>query len=693
MHQVYKEAINPLLELVNAISKDALIDTEPDTLNKTIRHLKSFKAIEEVYFLDSNGNVLATGKNYNEDPLFGKPLSKYNKIVEDPKRELSLLKNGMLFYSHPYYNQGEYIGCLQLVLSMQSVTVINNELTGKLNSLSNSGRTNNLMVIGIAFFLIVCGVMIAIMSANRIQVKFKKIIDFSNNIAEGNLDLIYEVKNDDIPEFDLVGTAMNKMSKDLGLAFSKIKDQNSNLERIVEERTLKLKQKSRDIEIMLKSLQQGVFVIGDNEIVHQEYSAYLENILEVKSISGKNAIELIFADSNLCEDDISAMHSAIALIIGEKPINFVINQHFLLKSVEKNFKNNRKKDLDISWNVITDQKGIVDKLLISVRDVTKLKKLELEAEERRIELLMIGELLECGLSKAIAFFEKATVMAKSALVALESLTDDFKENMQTINLFDKILRNLHTIKGNSRTLKFTFLTEVIHRSEVEVKELKKNLKMQKDQFLSSPQFEKSEKSIKKADKTIRAYLEILNEKLSARREENPKIIKAMSTIEGLSNEKTFNTTEDKLHFADHVIKTIKFMRTDSLRDIVSEIAKNLENTASDLGIDNPNYKMNIDETIRFSEDQKSQWQNILIHCLSNSLDHGIAEKNDRTAKSYVFIDLLKKYDSVEINISDSGRGLNIDKLKQGNNQHLSDIEAAMSIFQPGISTKQNVGMG
>ncbi|MFK7826096.1 MAG: ATP-binding protein [Oligoflexales bacterium] len=473
--------------------------------------------------------------------------------------------------------------------------------------------------------------------------------------------------------------------------FIKIRNQNAKLEVLMEERTKKLKQKSRDIENMLKYLEQGIFMIDEHEIVHHEYSAFLENILDTKSISGNNAIDLLFNDSNLPEDDISAMHSAISLILGEKPVNFRINQHFLKKSIEKKFTNGSNKNLEINWNAIVDEENnIVDKLLVSVRDVTQFKKLKLQADIQRTELLMVGELLECGPFKANSFFKNSQVMANSAFLALESLTDDFQDNEQTNKLFDKILRNLHTVKGNSRTLKFSYLTEVIHRSEVEVKELRKYLKRKNDQYLSSPQFEKSETSIEIVRQTINSYLRILREKLSSRENENPKIIKAISDIEDYSSENMNYSKEEKLKLADHVIEKLKFMRTDSLKEIIVEIADNLQSTATELGIDNPGYIFNVDETIRFTEDQKSKWENILIHCLINSLDHGLAAREDSNFKGIVFVDLSKNNDTVEIRLSDNGRGLNLDKLKKSQLNELSDYDAAMSIFQSGLSTKETI---
>jgi two-component system chemotaxis sensor kinase CheA len=93
----------------------------------------------------------------------------------------------------------------------------------------------------------------------------------------------------------------------------------------------------------------------------------------------------------------------------------------------------------------------------------------------------------------------------------------------------------------------------------------------------------------------------------------------------------------------------------------------------------------------------------LTHILRNSIDHGLESTEDRIArgkspKGKVIINTFQKGNQIVIEISDDGKGLDVEKLKriavekglftEEETRKMSDEAAAEIIFMPGFSTKE-----
>src|SRR5690606_6862754 len=79
-------------------------------------------------------------------------------------------------------------------------------------------------------------------------------------------------------------------------------------------------------------------------------------------------------------------------IIGEDQINFSFNEHLLVKEYEAVLGGNNK-TLSLDWNPICEN-NVVIKLMVSVRDVTELKRMEKESSIQKRELAFIGQLVK-----------------------------------------------------------------------------------------------------------------------------------------------------------------------------------------------------------------------------------------------------------------------------------------------------------
>lgn len=158
------------------------------------------------------------------------------------------------------------------------------------------------------------------------------------------------------------------------------------------ERTAEVIQKSNDIQAMLTNIPQGLFTIDANGAIHPEYSQHLESIFETNVIAGKNAMELLFNNANLGSDALDSAKAALATMIGENNINYELNNLLLITEYDVTI-NNKQKFLSLDWNpIIIDD--IAHKMMVSVRDITQLRAMELSALEQKRQLGIISQLLD-----------------------------------------------------------------------------------------------------------------------------------------------------------------------------------------------------------------------------------------------------------------------------------------------------------
>jgi len=93
----------------------------------------------------------------------------------------------------------------------------------------------------------------------------------------------------------------------------------------------------------------------------------------------------------------------------------------------------------------------------------------------------------------------------------------------------------------------------------------------------------------------------------------------------------------------------------------------------------------------------------LIHCVRNSIDHGIESPSDRkkaakNEEGHVYLKASNEGNMIIIEIEDDGKGIDIDSVYQKavdrgvihQNKKLSDVEAFNLIFEPGFSTAKQV---
>lgn len=472
---------------------------------------------------------------------------------------------------------------------------------------------------------------------------------------------------------------------------------NDNLEGLVSERTAQLREKSQDIQSMLENLPQGVLTVTGSNEVHPEYSAYLETILETKDITGKNLMTLLFSNSSLGSDALSSVEAAAASCVGEDVMNFEFNSHLMVTEFDKTMPDGRVKSLALSWSPICNEDDTVDKLMLCVRDVTELKRLEQEASEQKRELDIIGQILPVTQEKFSDFIEgsRRFIVENRQLIEQTSGKD-----AEVVAL---LFRNMHTIKGNARTYAFIHLTNLVHEAEQAYDQLRKDPDAVWDAAALLHALDGVEAMV---EEYARINDNVLGRKGPGRRGSVEKyalvdredLAASLDLLSGVN----LNDPAALRGVLQQVKLTLSQIGTERLEGVLAGQLDSLPSLARELGKEPPVVQV-VDHNVVVQNQIAPLLKNLFTHLLRNAMDHGLEPAAERVAAGKPAagrIDVEMKLDvgGLRIRLHDDGRGLALARIRgRAMEQGLlsadeagSDERVAQTIFQSGFSTAEQV---
>lgn len=476
-----------------------------------------------------------------------------------------------------------------------------------------------------------------------------------------------------------------------------LREINENLENLVQERTAQLRQKTHDIQSMLQNLDQGLFSITTDGTIHHEYSAHLERIMETTDIAGRSYFEFLFTDTDITSDALDGLETSVVACLGEDSVNFDFNVDMLIREYRKTV-NNKEKILELSWNAIVNDDDEIEKLLVSMRDVTELKSLEAEAAAQKRELEIIGQILAISQEKFHDFIYNTLDFLdqnEQLITATESVDD---------NVIATLFRNMHTAKGNARTYGFTYLTNQAHDTESEYDTLRKNPETavwDKDHLLLM---------IERTRDFVKEYEEINNVKLGRRgpgrrgnveryvMAEKVAIDRLVQASQSLDREKL----DELQRFVKQVDSTLHAIGTERLTSVLSGVIDSVAGLANELGKPAPKVRVE-DSGVLIKNQIVGLLKNCFTHIFRNSIDHGIESATERQQKGkspHGHILLTAKLDEQWLSLSyqDDGRGLALQRIRQkaieneviADADTLSAAQIANLIFHSGFSTAEKI---
>ncbi|MES2826334.1 MAG: two-component regulator propeller domain-containing protein [Pseudomonadota bacterium] len=464
-----------------------------------------------------------------------------------------------------------------------------------------------------------------------------------------------------------------------------VEEQNKLLEIKVREQTAEVREKSKDIEAMLSNIPQGLFTVQADSTIHPEYSQFLEVIFDTSDIAGRSVNEFLFNRADIGSDTLDSIRAAIFTIVGEDKINFEFNQ-FLLPNEYGIAMDHKKKILSLDWNPIITG-NIITKLMVSVRDVTQLRQMEHAAREQKRQLDIVSQLLNLSAEKYLAFEDSASRYVQENRTAIQSCAS---HNQDIIAL---LFRNMHTVKGNSRTFGFSYLSNTVH----EVESTYSALKLPDNAATWEPS--KLLNDLDLVEKAVAEYAHVYRAVLG--RSHN-----AGTDRRGgfwINNEVACNIKSYVDHCKVNEFETyMSRLNAITLEQNLADIIASLASIAAQLDKRAPMVEITANK-ILIKDSAQELMRDVFSHLLRNCMDHGLehTEERIRAGKSEsgsIMIAAQLKQDGLSISVQDDGRGLNIQSLfnkgiqlgrwNEKDTPAIADIAAL--IFASGITTKETV---
>ncbi len=452
-----------------------------------------------------------------------------------------------------------------------------------------------------------------------------------------------------------------------------------------------VERQARDVKAILANIHQGIFTINSSELrLGKDYSNFLERIVETKDIQDRNVMDLIFGDTHLNSEQKDMIEANLTCCINESALNFFVNEENFIRELVFLTPDGREKLLLVDWQPIVDLKrDTIEKMLVTLSDVTEIKKMEIQNKRQKREIEIISEILEISIDK----FEKFMRSAAKFLEENHRITGE-KPDYENLKI---LFINMHTMKGVARTYHFHHLTATIHECEQYYAQL------QRAEIVWH--YDEAIEQLHRVQNVFDEYNLISKTKL--KRSDNSDQVKidmesVRENIRLLQKIEGYSFDERLTPFVQNVRNTfygLYYMETEALFE---EICKCLPSLAKDLGKPTPHINLrSINAGI--DGDGCEILRNIFIHVLRNSLDHGIELPEIRLSRGkpkegMIDIDISAGAgDSLYIKFSDDGHGLALEKIHAiAVHRHLIEPNVvnpetiAQLIFHPGLSTAKSV---
>jgi len=442
------------------------------------------------------------------------------------------------------------------------------------------------------------------------------------------------------------------------------------------------KQKTQDIINLLENIHLGILTIKSDGKVHQEYSKYLERILNTNAIADQDAMSLIFAQTDVNPDRISHMESVLHCVLGDKTIIFELNERALIRSCNMTDSNGMTKVLEIDWNPIIDSQDNVEKIVVTIRDVTEIQELRKAANQSKIRLDILGQIAHISNRT----FQKFAQQTNSYLV---SSREALQQNPADIHA---VSRNLHTIKGSARILSFSYIADCIHDAEHQ-------LKNAADHSSGKEFIELVESLLQKVDQVLLDYQSVADSQFHGTKNSGADVAEILQCV------------NDQFHLwlqganpqltCQNIFNTFQNLGAETLQNSLKEIAESLPKLARELGKSVPTLRIH-DQGFRFKAEIAIKIADIIGHAIRNALDHGIESAAERLSKNKkpegtITISLERVHDRLLLKIADDGKGLDLELIQKKAQQlgvpqaeQASPKEIASYIFHHNLSTATHV---
>jgi predicted ATPase/GAF domain-containing protein/HPt (histidine-containing phosphotransfer) domain-containing protein len=455
------------------------------------------------------------------------------------------------------------------------------------------------------------------------------------------------------------------------------------LELRVAERTRQLSEQSREMGVMLNSLEQGVFIIDEQLRVRPRYSAHLEQLLGSYDIAGQDCLELLFAGSDVSPSVLSNMRAALEFSFGGPAAFAEANKSHWVRKFQRRL-GGETKTFELDWAPIADPSDAVSHILVALRDVTLLEQISQKAARHARELDLLGEVLDAG----VEAFGRFATGARSLLSQSRAPCSGSRSALPRDAGADaaRLFRSLHTLKGNARLLGLSELAQAVHAAEEPF-----------DVHAGNGASDAArEQALEGVLAVLDEYEEVLRRKLG---DALPTVMpRQRASLPSEIEACTRAARSGAVSAADALAAIEALLRrggSSTLGEIAAQSGRGLPALALALGKLGPTLQVERGDLFI-----RPAWAgaigDALLHVFQNSIDHGIESAEQRAvlgkpAQGTLWLRAVSGPRGTTLRLSDDGAGLDLARLRVATGDTgASDDEVARHIFSRGVTTAERL---
>ncbi|HYX37565.1 MAG TPA: Hpt domain-containing protein, partial [Oligoflexus sp.] len=209
--------------------------------------------------------------------------------------------------------------------------------------------------------------------------------------------------------------------------------------------------KKQELQDILDTIEEGILQIGKDLCIHPDYSRYAEQLLGGEPLLGRNLMDVLFGEDTSSRETRSIVEQSLGFSIGEAGESWDFNSGHLPDQI-----NRQGRTLSLFWQPLRDKANTIVIVILSIRDITKQVELEqkINAEKSLQEAFdqKLAEIKKVDVERACHFLIQHRDRMSSLVDYEAAGTPAWRTE-------------LHTLKGEARTLGLTSLSSCIHELE------------------------------------------------------------------------------------------------------------------------------------------------------------------------------------------------------------------------------------
>lgn len=444
---------------------------------------------------------------------------------------------------------------------------------------------------------------------------------------------------------------------------------------------------------IMSNVNTGLFLLDKELKIGNQYSNELVNILgKTVQIGGENLTKLL--RNKVSDKDLETTESFIKQLYNPRVKEKLVNDLNPLKKVLLNSEDSNSRYLDFKFSRVYQEKEI-EKILVTVQDVTHQVRLEQRLEQERAQNDLQIEMLTTILNVSPALINDFIRNTKQNIVKINDILKVSGSSQAELEeKLNRMYRIMHSLKGEASALKLHSFTSIAQNFEDKLKSLQNQGRLSGNDFLP-----------------LTIHLD--------------ELLNLSNTIETLGqriNQNTSSISNTAPSITPAVTPTATPIVTPNVRvnepAIITPVSVNTPTPVSGLNEfyaqfadsiavrQNKQVKLHASglNEVKLPAELESGLKEIIIQLVRNAVVHGIKMPETRlqqgkSASGNIQLNLAELEDSYKLTIEDDGAGIDYEAIKQKaiamgfgadevatwNKQKLTSL-----LFKSGFSTKSHV---